>query len=194
MSEIKAPRLWRSKNLRTMVTCAILIAMGTVLSLFKIWEMPLGGSVTPLSMLPICLAGLMFGVKWGFGTAFVYSVLQLLTSSVFAWGLTPTVLIVCILFDYIVAFSILGVTGFFAKKGKIAMILGIFLAIMLRMVCHYITGVTIWESSMPEEWSNVWLYSLAYNGAYMLPETIFTMAGTFIILSAPRFFKLIKGE
>ena len=194
MSNVQAPALWRSKNLRTMVTCAILIAMGTVLSLLKVWEMPLGGSVTPLSMLPICLAGLMFGAKWGFGTAFVYSVLQLLTSSVFAWGLTPVVLVVAILFDYIVAFSVLGVTGFFAKRGKWWMILGIFIAILLRMVCHYITGVTIWKSSMPEDWNNVWLYSLAYNGAYMLPETVFTMAGTFALLSVPRFVKLIKGE
>lgn len=175
-----------------MVQCAILVAMGTVLSFLKLYEAPLGGSVTILSMLPICLAGLMHGPIWGFGSAFVYSVIQLLVSQCFAWGLTPTVLVVCILFDYIVAFSILGITGFFKDRGRIGMCLGVALAIALRMLCHYITGVTIWESSMPDDWNNVWLYSLAYNGFYMLPEMVFTMIGTVALTSIPQFNKLMK--
>ena len=108
----------KKHKIRPLVECAILIALGTVLSLFKIWEMPLGGAITPLSMLPVCLIGFMYGPKWSFGAAFVYSVLQLFTGSVFAWGLTPFVLVVCILFDYIVAFTVLGVTGFFMTMPK----------------------------------------------------------------------------
>ena len=177
-----------------MVQCAILVAMGTVLSFLKLYEAPLGGSVTILSMLPICIAGLMHGPAWGFGSAFVYSVIQLLASSCFAWGLTPTVLIVCILFDYLVAFTTLGVTGFFKDRGRFGMCIGVALAILLRMICHYVTGVTIWESSMPDEWNNVWLYSLAYNGFYMVPEMIFTMIGTVVLTSIPQFNKLMRGE
>lgn len=184
----------KNQNLRIMVQCAILIAMGTVLSMLKLFEAPYGGSVTVLSMLPICLAGLMYGPKWGLGTAFVYSVLQLLTSSVFAWGLTPTVLVVCILFDYIVAFTVLGITGFFANRGKFTMLAGIVLALLMRMTCHYITGVTIWEASMPDEFTNIWLYSLVYNGAYMLPETVFTVIGSFAVLSVPKLMSLLKGK
>ncbi len=182
----------KNQKLRIMVQCAILVAMGTVLSFLKLYEAPLGGSVTVLSMLPICMAGLMHGPKWGFGTAFVYSVIQLLVSNCFAWGLTPTVLVVCILFDYIVAFTVLGITGFFKDNGRLGMCLGVLLALAWRMACHYITGVTIWESSMPEEWNNVWLYSLAYNGFYMVPEMVFTMIGTVILTSIPQFNKLMK--
>ena len=184
----------KNQNLRIMVQCAILVAMGTVLSFLKLYEAPLGGSVTILSMLPICLAGLMHGPMWGFGTAFVYSVIQLLVSSCFAWGLTPMVLLVCILFDYIVAFTALGVTGFFANRGRLGMCVGVAVAIALRMVCHYITGVTIWESSMPDEWNNVWLYSLAYNGFYMVPEMVFTMIGTIVLTAIPQFNKLMKDS
>ncbi len=175
-----------------MVLCAILVAMSTVLSLLVLYEAPLGGSVTVLSMLPVCLAGIIYGPKWGFGTAFVYSVIQLMLSKCFAWGLTPTVLIICILFDYIVAFTLLGVTGFFRGKGRVGVCVGVAVALVLRMACHYITGVTIWETSMPDTWNNVWLYSLAYNGAYMLPETVFTMIGTVIISAVPALSKLIS--
>ncbi len=184
----------KNRSVHTLVQCAILVAMSTVLSFLVLYEAPLGGSVTILSMLPVCLAGLLHGPKWGFGTAFVYSVIQLLTSKCFAWGLTPTVLIVCILFDYIVAFTLLGVTGFFKGKGRVGLCLGVLLAVALRMLCHYITGVTIWESSMPEEWNNVWLYSLAYNGAYMLPEAIFTMVGTVALSAVPQLWRLMDGK
>lgn len=184
----------KNRNIHTMVQCAILVAMSTVLSLLVIYEAPLGGSVTVLSMLPVCLAGLLHGPRWGFGTAFVYSVIQLMLSKCFAWGLTPTVLAVCILFDYIVAFTLLGVTGFFRGKGRIGMCVGIAAALVLRMICHYITGITIWKSSMPETWDNVWLYSLAYNGTFMLPEMVFTMIGAVILSSASRLWRLLGGE
>ncbi len=184
----------KNRNIHTLVQCAILVAMSTVLSFLVLYEAPLGGSVTILSMLPICLVGLMHGPKWGFGAAFVYSIIQLITSKCFAWGLTPTVLIVCILFDYIVAFTLLGVTGFFKGKGRLGMCGAVLLAIALRMLCHYITGVTIWEASMPDTWDNVWLYSLAYNGFYMLPEAVFTMVGTIALSAVPQLWRIINGN
>ena len=57
-----------------------------------------------------------------------------------------------------------------------------------------ITGVTIWETSMPDTWNNVWLYSLAYNGAYMLPEAIFTMIGTVAISAVPQLWRLMDQK
>lgn len=192
----QSPLLPRTKSLRIMVQCAILIAMGTVLSLIPI-PMPWliwGGSLTPLSMLPICLIGLLNGPKWGLGSAFIFSVFQLLIGNCFAWGLTPAVLVICILFDYIVAYSVLGITGFFKGRSKITMCVGIGAAVLLRMVCHYITGVTIWEATMPEEFTNVWLYSLVYNGSYMLPETILTVLGGFAVLSVPKLWNMLKVD
>ena len=178
----------KNSKLHTMVECAILIALSFVLSLFKIFEMPFGGSVTPLSMLPVCLIGFMFGPKWGFGSAFIFSLLQLISSHVFSWGLTPLVLIVCILADYVVAFTVLGITGFFKGKGNKGIIIGVFLAVFARFVCHYISGCTIWASVD----MNPYLYSFLYNGAYMLPECIFTMIGTIIICNIPAFKKIIN--
>lgn len=166
-----------SRKLHIMVECAILVALSFVLSLFKVAEMPFGGSITPLSMLPICLIGFRHGSKWSFSSAFVYSILQLISSNVFSWGLSPLVLIVCILADYIVSFTALGITGFFRNKGQKGVILGTSLAMLARFSCHYISGITIWASVD----MNPLLYSLLYNGAFMLPECIFTMLGALVI-------------
>ena len=179
----------RSKKLRPMTQCALLLAMGTVLSMIPIIEMPFGGTVTLLSMLPICMAGILHGPSWGFGTAFVYSVLQLMLSKCFAWGLSPTVLVVCILADYIVAFTALGVTGFF-RGSRANICTGIAAAVSLRLICHYISGVTIWAEMAPEGW-NVAVYSLVYNGFYMLPEMVLTMAGALVITAVPQMRRLM---
>ena len=97
--------------------CAVFIALGTVLSLITVFKMPLGGSVTLLSMLPIVMISVMFGLKWGFGAAFVYSLAQLALGlpEILTWGLTPVMLAGTIAFDYIIAFTVLGTAGIFAK-------------------------------------------------------------------------------
>ncbi len=160
-----------------LVEAAIMVALSTALSLVKVWEMPLGGSITLLSMLPICMLSLRHGLKWGLGGAFVYAVGQLALglSEVLSWGLTPTALVGTFFLDYIFAFTVLGLSGMFRERGFVGKMLGVALTIFLRFVCHYISGVIIFDIWMPEEWSNVHLYSICYNGAFMLPEMIITM-------------------
>lgn len=160
-----------------LVEAAIMVALSTALSLVKIWELPLGGSVTLLSMLPICMLSLRHGLKWGLGGAFVYAVGQLALglSEVLSWGLTPTALVGTFFLDYIFAFTVLGLAGMFRERGFTGKMFGVALVIFLRFVCHFISGVIIFDVWMPEEWSNVYLYSICYNGTFMLPEMIFTM-------------------
>ncbi|MBQ8510901.1 MAG: energy-coupled thiamine transporter ThiT [Clostridia bacterium] len=172
----------RQHKLHAMVECAIMIALATVLSMISIYKLPLGGSVTLLSMLPICLIGLRRGALWGFGSAFVYSVLQLLlsVSEVLSWGLTPAVLIACFLFDYIFAYSALGITSLFRGRSTGMMCAGIAAAMFVRFLCHLFSGVVLFAAWAPEGW-NPFVYSVVYNGAYMLPEMILTMVAVFII-------------
>ena len=63
---------------RILVECALMIAIGTVLSNIKLFTMPNGGSVTLLSMLPFVLVSFRHGVKWGLFTGFVNGCLQML--------------------------------------------------------------------------------------------------------------------
>ncbi len=181
-----------NKKTRTLTECAILVALATVLSFIKIWNMPWGGSITLLSMLPVCMVSVRHGIKWGLGTSFVYSCIQLFLGitmdGLLGWGLTGGMLVACIMFDYVLAFSVLGFSGLFAKKGICGVILGTVLAIVLRFVSHVVSGAYVFKSAglLWDAFNvkNTWLYSLGYNGAYMLPELVFTVAGTVIIYTA----------
>ncbi len=181
---------------KKLTVSAIMIALATVLSLIKVWTMPLGGAVTLLSMLPVALIAIIYGTKHGLWCAFVYSLCQLGLSiaEVVGWGLTPTALIGTIFLDYIIAFTVLGLAGLFAKNGVSGYILGITLSLILRFLCHFISGVIIFDIWMPEEWSNIWLYSLCYNGAYMLPELITTIVGAVVLLKLSPIKRLIKNN
>ena len=179
---------------------AIFIALATGLSFIKIINMPLGGSVTLLSMLPIIMISLMLGLKWGIGSAFVYSLLQLLfgitLDGLLGWGLTPVMLVGTIFLDYILAFTVLGFAGIFAKKGYAGICAGTVIVILLRFVCHFISGFIIFSNlSQFELFGRFFenrpvLYSLAYNGLYMLPELVITVIAAAVIFKLPQIKKL----
>ena len=162
---------------KTLVECSILLSLGVALSFIIIWEMPMCGSITLASMLPILLVGIKYSPKWSFGCAFAYSLFQLLQAvmrgNVFVYCETWDVTVLCALLDYILPFSALGITAF-AKKGKIYHYFT--LAIAIRFVCHFLSGVLIWG-----QWAvnmSPTLYSLAYNGSFLLPELLITFAVT----------------
>ena len=161
----------------------------------KIFEMPLGGSVTLLSMLPVCMLSIMYGCKWGIFCSFVYSLTQLALGigSVLSWGLTPQALVGSIVFDYLAAFTVLGLAGMFRRHGVPGYIGGISLALLLRAVSHVISGVIFFASWAPEGW-NPFVYSIAYNGAYMVPEIVFTFVGAVLLLREPHTAKLFRVE
>lgn len=182
-------------NVKKLTMSAVLIALSAALSMVKVFEMPLGGSVTLLSMLPVCMLSIMYGCKWGLFCSFVYSLTQLAMGigSVLSWGLTPQALVGSIVFDYLAAFTVLGLAGMFRRHGVPGYIGGISLALLLRAVSHVISGVIFFASWAPEGW-NPFVYSLAYNGAYMVPEIVFTFAGAILLLKEPHTAKLFRVE
>lgn len=186
-----------SKTL-TLVEGAVMVALATVLSFIRVYKLPWGGSITLLSMLPIAVFSIKYGVKKGLGVAFVFSLVQLIqgaTDGLFSWGLTPVMLIACIFLDYVGAFTVLGFAGMFRNKGAAGWLAGTIIAVFLRFVCHFLSGVIIWKS-FGQLWDgfstdNSVLYSFLYNGSYMLPEMIFTGIGAFALFKVPQTRKLI---
>ena len=173
----------------------IMIALATVLSLITIIKMPLGGSLTPVSMLPICMIAVIYGTKWGLGTAFAYSLVQLIIdfASALSWGLTVPALIACFVFDYLLAFTMLGFAGIFRHRKGWGIPVGVAVAVLLRYVCHIISGGTVFAIWMPEDWGNPWLYSMAYNGAFMGPELVLTVIAAVALSKVPVLRRMI-GE
>lgn len=183
---------------KVLVEGAVMVALATVLSFIRVFKLPWGGSITLLSMLPIVLFSIRRGIRSGLTVSLVYALLQFaqgIMDGLFGWGLTPAMLVACILLDYIGAFTVLGIAGLFRKKGLPGWIGGITLAVVLRFLFHFLSGVVIWKSfgSLWNGFSteNTYLYSFLYNGCYMLPELIFTLAGAVALLEAPQTKKLI---
>lgn len=189
------------KKTKVLVEGAIMLALATVLSFIRIIHLPWGGSVTLLSMLPLAIFSIRRGLKAGFAVSFLFSMIQFaqgINDGLFGWGLTPGMLIACILLDYILAFSVLGISGIFRKKRMAGWLGGITLAIFLRFFIHFLSGVIIWKS-VGSLWGdfttdNYYVYSILYNGAYMLPELIFTLIGAMALLSVRQTERLLLSE
>ena len=114
--------------LRVLCEGALMVALAQILSYLKLWELPQGGSVT-IGMFPIFL----FCIRWGFGpgmlASVVFSVLQLVLDDAYAYSWQS------MLGDYIVAFSVLGVAGLFARM-KGGFFLGSIAGCVARFLVH----------------------------------------------------------
>jgi thiamine transporter len=176
---------------------AIMLALSIVLSFIKVYQLPAGGSITLLSMLPICIFSIKYGVKKGLIVSFLYSLFEFfqgVSEGFLGWGLTGAMLVVSTLLDYILPFTFIGLAGMFRKKKVTGWILGTTIAIFLRFLSHYFSGIFIWKSVgniFNMDLDSPWLYSLAYNGSFMLPEMIFTILAIVILFAVPAFRKLI---
>ena len=178
------------KNLtKRLVESSLMIALGTVLSMLKLVEMPYGGSITLASMLPIVIVAYRHGVAMGLGSGLVYAVIQqLLGLNTLSYFTTWQSVVAIIFLDYIIAFTVVGLGGIF--KGKLAaatldvggkqtveLCTGMAFVCILRYICHTVSGATVWAGlSIPTEAALI--YSIGYNATYMLPETIIGVAVT----------------
>lgn len=166
------------QNVLALVETAMMVALAVGLELLcKFLPSPwaYGGSIS-LGAIPIIYLSYRRGSKWGLSAGFVYSCVQMLLGFYAPPANTVWALILCVLLDYILAFTVLGLAGAFAapfeRSGKPALRLtgyavGAVGASALRLACSFLSGVVLWGSYAPEG-MNVWIYSLVYNGSYML--------------------------
>lgn len=192
-----------STRIFNLVLGGIMVALGTVLSFIKPFDLPYGGSITLCSMLPIMFYGYHCGPKWGLAAGFVFSVLQLLFGLDDLKGISALMVVGSILLDYLLAFTVLGLAGMF--RGKIrnnaaAFTLGCLVTGLLRYVCSFLSGWLLWAQFMTvtdmqdfianfvpglAEASGTGLaifYSLVYNGSYMIPEIVLTCVVGFLLM------------
>ena len=188
----------KNKNLTVLTESAIMLALAFALSSAKLFEMPLGGSVTVASMLPIMLISFKWGTRAGLATSFLYSITQALQAlaegNVFPYCEGIDTLIVCIVFDYIFPFTILGLAGVFYGKLKntnVDFIVGASFVVFLRFCSHFITGVYIWKQWAPEGMGK-FVYSFLYNGGFLGVDFAILMVVLVLMLRSEEIKKLIE--
>lgn len=168
----------------TLVECALMIALSTILSMLTVFKMPQGGEVTCASLVPLIIVSYRHGIKWGVGTAFAHSLLQILLGFSAPPAKTFWAFLGVVLLDYVLAFTVLGTASFFGKpfkKRAVSVAVGSVAVCLLRFVCSFLSGLLLWGEYVPADMP-VWLYSLTYNGSYMIPETVITAAVAVILV------------
>ena len=181
-----------SEKLKKLIICALMIAVSSALSFVKI-DMPMGGGVTVCSMVPIVFTAFIYGPKWGLSTAFIYSTFQLLFGlDNVAYASNTSMAVLIVLFDYIIAYTVIGLAGFFRdkKNSPKKIVLASVSVLLLRFVCHFMTGWFVWDALWPNEFGlSPAVYSFCYNAVYMIPEIIITSIASSLLCSSDQ----IKG-
>lgn len=157
---------------KQLVYSAMAIALAVVCSMIKLWEMPMGGSVTLLSMLFIVLIAYWYGPYVGIMTAIAYGLVQFVMEPIFYT--IPQMLL-----DYPLAFGALGLAGFFHKK-KFGFQIGYIVGVIGRFIFATLSGVIFFASYAPEGMHPL-IYSMGYQASYLFPEAVITL----IIVSLP---------
>jgi thiamine transporter len=178
--------------------------------------MPFGGQLTIVCMLPVVLISYRHGVRWGLVCGFTYSLIQMAlgagtVTAAFQPGyfgdgtMILNALIMCIL-DYVLAYTLLGLGGCFRGRTRgSGLVPGSILALGCRYLSHVLSGWILfsgwaewfftqegfpgWGASLVENLGPVSLglvYSLVYNGMYMIPEMILTAIAAGMLSRVPR--------
>lgn len=170
---------------KSVVYGAIAIAMSFALSYVKLVDLPQGGSVTFASLLPLMIYCAMFGTRRGVMVCLIYGFLQALQDT---YIIHP----VQFMLDYPLAFGMIAASGIFfertpIKKNKIAaFIIGAIIAVVLRYLCHLLSGTFAFGAYAIDEGYGVdqfFYYSLAYNSFTMVDLAIDLAAGILLFLS-----------
>ncbi|MCL2170957.1 MAG: energy-coupled thiamine transporter ThiT, partial [Defluviitaleaceae bacterium] len=164
----------RSKtSTKALAYAGLALAIAFILSNFRLYRMPWGGSVTLMSMFFVSFVGFMYGPKIGLVAAISYGFLQ--------FAQRPEVFHpIQVLLDYPVAFGLLGLAGFFWKKPH-GLYIGFVVGVIGRWFASTMAGIFFFAQFAPEGWGAI-PYAMAYNAAFMFTE----MGITLVILLIPQ--------
>lgn len=170
---------------------AIMVALS--IALFAVsdslpWPFLYGGGFSLFGQVPIILISYRHGLKYGLSASTVLALFEMMMGfKNFSYVTGIAAYLIVAFADYIIAFGCLGLGGMFrgkfASKPTAEIVAGGLVVCFIRFVCHFISGITVWQGYCPEG-QLVAVYSLIYNGSYMLIETIITVIGL-IAVSKP---------
>lgn len=196
-------------TIRRLTESAILIAVATVLSLFKPIDIPFGGGITICAMVPMILLSYRWGMKWGLFSGFVFGLLQMFIGlATNSFGLSFWSMIGMLLLDYIIAYTLLGLGGIFRDRIKNpigSLLAGGVVAVVTRYLSHFLSGLIFWGSwaewffgeggpgEVMGEWAlgsfSGWglaaLYSGVVNGSLLLGEMVLTLIALAVVGAIP---------
>ena len=162
-----------SSKARSLAYCAVCIALAFLLNQVSLFRMPQGGSITPASMLFVVLAGYWLGPMYGILAGVSKGLLDTITG---ATVMHPVQYVL----DYLLAFGMLGLSGFF-RKMNFGLQIGYIVGVLGRYVMVVASGAVFWATMAGMEGTEALVFSLVYNITYIGPEA----AVTLVLVSLP---------
>lgn len=186
-------------NARSIAFAAVCVALSFALSYVRLFRMPMGGSITFASMLPLMFYSYMFGCRKGILAGLVLGLLQAIQD---AWIIHPAQFAL----DYAIAYSAIGLTGcirnfnLFSGKMRTQFTLGAVIAGAIRFISHYFAGVFAFGSYgayYAEEYgiailTNEYFYSFLYQVMYIIPEMMIVTVVGVLLLTSNNFRKQVE--
>ena len=192
------------KTIRLIVEIGLFAAIGFVLdeiqgAIFGA-VFPSGGSIG-IAMLPILIIGIRRGGIAGVAVGLIMGLFDMATKAYLYNGLQ----VMC---DYVLPYALVGVMGFFKplidKSESIGhkmlwISVGTLIGGTLKLISHYIAGVTLWVPLFGYSWKleymGPYLYSFLYNLAAIGPSVVICLAVvTAMIFKVPSIFQLSKDD
>ena len=182
----------KNNSLRALCESAVFTALSLALSYVKIpTGMAFGGfgGSIDLVMIPLLLCGIRWGLGWGLGAGFVFGTLKFFFAggSAISWQ--------SMLLDYSLAYMMVGLAGLLRGRSSMAWLAAL-LGCVGRFAIHFISGVTIYAQYVSPifGWSgkSSVIYSILYNGSYMLPNTIIAVLALALLRNPLG--KFLRGE
>lgn len=158
---------------------ALCIAISFVLSYFKLFSMPNGGSITLASMLPLMVYSNRYGAKYGVMAGVVYGFLQYIQNPEMTHWVQMIV-------DYPVAFGVIGLGGL--VRGEKNLVFSVLIGGTLRFLCHLFTGA-VFFGEYAAAGQSAFMYSLLYNAPYLFADVAICV----VIAILPPFRKAIRS-
>ena len=147
----------RSQKIRSMAEGGLLLALATILSFVTILKMPFGGGVTLFAMLPIGIYAYRYKTPQAILVAVLYGVIQMiigLKNFSYVNGIGSYVMVA--LFDYILAFGVLGFSGMFKKVKRAPAIIISGVLVLCTVVLFTVALLSSGDGDMIAELKKRW--------------------------------------
>ena len=166
----------KNLNVKAITEIAIFSALGFVLDLLQqtLFSGPFinGGSIG-IAMIPIIIIGCRRGFIPAFLTGLIMGLTQML-GGIYTISDTWYKVFLQVALDYWLAYPLVAVAAFFKNKSTGMVILGTTVGGLAKYLCHFLSGILFWPSDLWNVGGPV-VFSLLYNGSYMIPSIIITV-------------------
>lgn len=184
----------RAYDAKHIAAAGVTVGLSFALSYAKISPVPLGGSITLASFVPVLVYAYVYGIVDGLLAGTIFGLLNFISGP---YILTPFTFIL----DYLLAFASIGFMGVakkLTKKQTFNVVLGAVGVYAIRFIFHLISGViyfmndSVWVELPAWAMTNAFIYSFIYQLVYIPADCAIATIILYVLAKTKVLDKLLK--